>query len=427
MKVVIIGAGLQGVTTAYFLSKAGHDVTVLERRETSGQETSFANGGILTPSMSDPWNAPGCWKEMLTTIGQEDSPLLIRPKALPGMIGWGMKFLANSNPKTYLNTTFNNFILAQYSVQIMHSIRAETGIQYDSSTRGTLKLYSDPELMTRKSVLLEQVSERGLRFQKLSREQVISREPALAIGAGRLAGGFFFPDDESGDAFMFCQALMEETRRLGVKYIFNCTVNSLVTSNHQLLKVITNKEDHTPDGVILATGTFGGQLARQLGTRLPIQPVKGYSLTLPVEGKNIVPKLPVVDDGLHAAITPLGDRIRVAGTAEFAGFDQTLSNARIENLRDILATVYPHLDDRVHRDKGEAWCGFRPMSADGLPLIGKLGSMENVYINAGHGPLGWTMAAGSARLLSDMITGRETEIDLSPYSPDRHKNRRKII
>ncbi|MCJ9427978.1 D-amino acid dehydrogenase [Kordiimonas marina] len=419
MKAVIIGAGLQGIATAYFLSKAGLDVTVLERRETAGLETSYANGGILTPSMSDPWNAPGCWKEMLLTIGREDSPLMVRPKALPSMIGWGLKFLGNATAEAYARSTAANFKLGYFSVDMMHEIRAEQDIAYDFSPRGTLKLYSDPKLLAQKTSLLDQLVPHGLRFDILSPREIVAHEPALAPTADRLVGGFYFPDDESGDAHKFCQALMEKTKALGVTYHFNCEVTGFSHAGDSIAEVIAGEDRFLADNVILATGTFSAGLARKVGMRLPIQPVKGYSLTLPTDGMKHVPSIPIVDDSLHAAITPLGDRLRVAGTAEFAGFDRTLSTGRIENLRDILSTIYPALAGLAHGGDGEAWCDFRPMSADGVPLIGKLGAIDNLYINAGHGPLGWTMAAGSGRLLTDLITGKAPDIDPAPYRTDR--------
>ncbi|TPD59606.1 D-amino acid dehydrogenase [Emcibacter nanhaiensis] len=418
MKAVVIGAGLQGVSTAYYLSKAGLEVTVLEQQATAGMETSFANGGILTPSMSDPWNAPGSWREMLLTMGQEDSPLLIRPRALPGMIGWGIGFLRNSSPAIFHRNTLNNFMLSHYSVQMMKEIRRESDISYDFMPSGTLKLFSDEVIFAKKLVQLAPLAAQGLKFKPMTPAQIAKLEPMLAQGIDRIAGGVYFPDDESGDAHKFCQALMAETKQRGVRYHFNSAVTSLEQQNGRISAVCCGSAIHQADLFVLAAGCYSSGLLGKIRARVPIQPVKGYSLTFAGDGVKDMPRIPVVDDELHAALVPLGKRFRIAGTAEFAGFDRTLSKGRVDNLRDVIARVYPSLLDNLQDKTGEAWTGFRPVSPDGVPLIGRLGA-ENLFINAGHGHLGWTMAAGSARLLADIMTGQEPEIDSQAYRPGR--------
>ena len=418
MKAIIIGAGLQGIMTAYFLNREGVEVTVIERRETAGLETSYANGGMLTPSMSDPWNSPGSWKEILRSLGHEDSPLLLRPSVLPSIIGWGLNFLRNSTSEAYRRNTFSNYCLARYSLELMRDIRSDMGTEYDYAPTGTLNVFAEQAGLDGKLALLDQLGMHGLRCEVLTLDQIGVLEPALHDSLGRLTGGIHFPDDETGDAHKFCQLLMQLTAERGVTYRFNTTVNVVSRQNRRLAGVLAGGEHIDADCIVLAAGAYSRALGRALGLSVPVEPVKGYSLTLPSGGWGAVPKIPVVDDDLHAAVVPIGTRLRVAGTAEFAGFDHTLSKGRVANLRKVLLDMYPSASQVLESHPGEAWMGFRPMSPDGVPLIGQTG-WSNLFVNTGHGHLGWTMAAGSARLLTDLIMGRDTDLDREPYRPSR--------
>jgi len=417
MKVLIVGGGLLGLSTAWHLNKHGADISLVERNDGAGEETSFANGGMLTPSMSDPWNAPGVLGQLIKWLGREDAPLLLRPHALPSLIGWGWTFLRNSSRERFLANTRKNAVLAGYSVEATRALRADTDIQYEAAELGTLKVFREPAALRSVAQLSGTLSDLGLRFTVLDREGVLAAEPALAPVAGNLIGGIHYGGDESGDAYLFCQRLQQLCASRGVTFHFDTTVRKFVTERGRIAAVITNDRQFEADAVVIAAGSYSAPLLRPLGIRLPVRPAKGYSLTLPLGSWN-GPRLPVVDDHLHAAVTPLGNRIRVAGTAEFAGFDSVINQGRIDNLSRMLKGIYPEFASGLAAGAGVPWTGFRPMSADGVPLIGAT-RIDNLFVNTGHGHLGWTMAVGSGKLLADLVAGKQPDIAADPYDPRR--------
>ena len=418
MKIVIIGSGLIGLTCAYVLRRQGHEITVIDRAKGAGLETSFANGSLLTPSMSDPWNAPGCWRILLGSLGNSNSALQLRLRALPSLAGWGVTFLRNSRPAAFERNTRSNLRLCLYSLNVLQSLRQNTGIEYGRSARGSLKIFRDQVSLDRASAAAISLQSDGLSFRRLSRNETIEFEPALAPISSALAGGIYYDIDETGDAYRFCAALAEHTRQHGVEFRFRTEVTALEMRSGAVTAVVCGRERFIADRYIVAAASYSAPLLRRVGVHLPVQPAKGYSVTFDDRQGKPSLSIPVVDDSLHAVIVPLQGAIRVAGTAEFAGFDRTLNQNRIRNLRKLVQDVLPR--GTFDPETANPWCGLRAMSADGVPIIGPT-PVSNLLVNSGHGHLGWTMAAGSAQLLADLISGDSPPIDPAPYALERFR------
>lgn len=414
MKILIIGSGLSGVTPAYLLARRGHEVTVVDRREGPGRETSFANGALLTPSMPEPWNAPGSWRVLLGSLGRSDAPLQLRVATLPRLAGWGVRFLKNSHEPCFRRNTFSNLRLSLYSLKVMESLRQETGVEYGRTALGTLRVFRDGAALDRATDAAERLSEQGLSFRRLSREQTVELEPALAPIAEQLAGSLHYPLDETGDAYRFCVALTEHARRHGVQFVFGTVVKSLEKrSGRVAAAVLADGQRLSADQYIVAAGSYSTPLLKRIRLELPVRPAKGYSVTFGATSGDTTLRIPVIDDYLHAVVVPMNGAVRAAGTAEFAGYDLSLPAARVENLMRLMQQVLP----RAAFDPAAAkpWCGLRAMSVDGVPVIGAT-SIGNLFVNTGHGHLGWTMAAGSAQLLADLMSEVSPALDPAPYA-----------
>jgi D-amino-acid dehydrogenase len=416
MKILVIGSGLIGLTCAYVLRRQGHEITVIDRAQGAGRETSFANGSLLTPSMSEPWNAPGCWRILLGSLVSSDAALQLRLRALPSLASWGVTFLRNSGPAAFERNTRSNLRLALYSLNVLQLLRQQTGIEYGRSARGSLKIFRDHVSLDRASVAAARLTSDGLSFRRLSRDEAIEFEPALGPIASTLAGAIHYGADETGDAYRFCVALAEHTRHYGVEFRFRTDVTELETRSGAVTAVVCGRQRFIADQYILAAASYSTPLLRRVGVHLPVQPAKGYSVTFDDRQGKPSLSVPVIDDSLHAAIVPLHGAIRVAGTAEFAGFDRTLNRNRIRNLRKLVQNVLPR--GAFDPETASPWCGLRAMSADGVPIIGPT-PVPNLLVNSGHGHLGWTMAAGSAQLLADLISGASPPIDPEPYALGR--------
>jgi D-amino-acid dehydrogenase len=419
MKNLIVGGGLLGLSTAHALAERGEDVMLLDRQEIPGSETSFANGGLLTPSLSDPWNSPGVGWHLLRSIGNDAAPLLVRPKALPSLLTWGIQFLRHSARAHFERATRANYALAAYSLGETRKLRESTGLEYTTGSGGTLAVFRGEAGMNARLGVARMLEPHGVRFQTLDRDQVVEVEPELGDVAEDLVGGIHFRDDESGDAHQFCGALAEHLASHGVDLRLGVEVRRLVTNGSRVSGVETSEGGFIADRVIVAAGSYSAPLVKAVGIALPVRPAKGYSIT--IDGSELecdLPTRPVVDQDLHAAVTPLGQRIRVAGTAEFTGFDTQIRLGRIQNLLALLEQLYPDLASQINRERINPWAGLRPMSADGLPFIGRA-HLEGLYLNTGHGASGWCQAMGSGQLLADLITGASPEIDHAPYRADR--------
>jgi D-amino-acid dehydrogenase len=427
MHVLVIGAGVIGLATAYHLHRAGHAVTVLERETAPGLGTSHANGALLHPSLCAPWNAPGTLARLWRSLGDEASPLLLRPRALPGLLSWGWQFLRESRPERFAAHAADNLRLARHSMACMRALREHTGLRYHAYFSGSLSVFR-AEASLRQAQADAQVS--GVQHTRLDRAGLLAAEPALAAVAAQLVGGLHFPEDEAGDAHAFCEALAAWLVGQGVQLHLGTAVQGLQADGSRIVAVQAQPGrtastassppalQLAPDAVVLCGGVWSGALLRPLSLRLPVQPVKGYSITLP-NPPATGPRRALVDHDLHAAVVPVaGHLLRVAGTAEFAGWDARVQPARIANLRRLLASIYPAVAAGAPESTQRPWAGFRPMTPDGVPLIG-VTRWRNLYVNAGHGHLGWTLAAGSGDVLARLLDGRPVPLAAAPYRPDR--------
>lgn len=413
MKALIIGSGLIGITSAYFLSRRGWEVTVLDRQDGPGLETSFANGSLLTPSMPEPWNAPGSWRVLLKSIGRSDSPLKLHLKALPHLAGWGTGFLRNSSAERYQRNTVKSLKLALHSLEVLGNLRRDIGIEYGCARRGSLRVIRDPAALERALAWAETLHAEGLTYRRLTSDEMVAMEPALAPIAGQLAGGIHYPVDEIGNAYKFCVGLADQARRDGVEFRFRTPVTGIEVRQGNVTAVRSGENRFTADSYIVAAGSYSPILLKGVGINVPVRPAKGYSITF--ERPRLDPPftLPVCDDDFHAVVVPLENVIRVAGTAEFTGYDLSLPEARIQNLVTLVKQVLPAAG--LDRAQAKPWTGLRPMSVDGVPIIGPT-PIGNLWINTGHGHLGWTMAAGSGQLLSDLMTGGSPTVNPGGYA-----------
>ena len=416
MKVVIIGAGLAGLTTAYYLQREGAQVTVIERAAGPGLETSFANGALLHPSFVEPWNSPGIFRQIVRSIGREDAAMLLRAKAVPGLLAWAPQFLRNSSPERFALNTQKNVRLAIYSLLLMQQIRESTPLDYGYQSRGLLAVFRSAVLRNKMSASAEQMSNLGLNNRPLDPAAVVGLEPALEPIRDQLAGGIHYTSDEGGDAHMFCREMSRVLQEGGATLRYELSVDAIHRQGARINQVACNGETITGDAYVLAAGSYSPLLARPMGLNLPIQPAKGYSITIPrAHAPLAAPKIGIVDAELHAAVVPVGDdRIRVAGTAELTGFDLSIRPQRIENLKRLLARIVPRFAEDLGEGLVRPWTGLRPMCADGVPIIGST-PLENLFLNTGHGHLGWTLAAASARLASDAVLGRVSSIRKGDY------------
>jgi D-amino-acid dehydrogenase len=416
VKALIIGSGLIGTTSAYFLSRRGWEVTVLDRQAGPGQETSFANGSLLTPSMPEPWNAPGSWRVLLASIGRSDSALKLHLKALPHLAGWGSAFLRNSTAARYERNTIKNLKLALHSLEVLGRLRREVDIPYGGASPGTLRVFRDPAPLERAIAWAQSLRSEGLTYRRLTGSEVVAVEPALEPVGGQLAGGIHYPVDEIGNAYKFCVSLADHARRAGVDFQFRTPVTGITARQGKVTAVRSGDREFTADCYIVAAGSYSPLLLKDLGINVPVRPAKGYSLTYERPSPDMPFRVPVSDDDFHAVVVPLENVIRVAGTAEFTGYDLSLPEARIRNLVNLVKQVLPHW--RLDPAKAKPWCGLRPMSVDGVPVIGPT-PIGNLWINTGHGHLGWTLAVGSGQLLSDLLTGGSPGVNPEAYAPAR--------
>jgi D-amino-acid dehydrogenase len=416
VKIIVLGSGVIGTTSAYFLAKAGHDVTVIDRQPAAGMETSYANAGEISPGYATPWAGPGVPAKAIKWLMMKYSPLVIRPKFDPHMWSWLMQMLGNCNAESYEINKSRMVRIAEYSRDVLKQLRADTGISYDERTQGTLQLFRTQKQVDAAAHDIAVLEQSGVPYEVLDPKGCELHEPALAKVRGKFVGGLLLPGDETGDCFKFTQQLAEMAKELGVKFRHNVTIERLVVEGDKVTGVVTSQGELKADSYICALGSYSPFLLRQLGIKIPVYPVKGYSITVPITDATGAPESTVMDETFKVAITRLGDRIRVGGTAEIAGFDLALRQSRRETLEHSVTDLFPTGGDV---SKAEFWCGLRPNTPDSTPVVGPT-PYRNLFLNTGHGTLGWTMSCGSARVITDIISGRQPEISLEGLFMDRY-------
>ncbi|TWB49429.1 D-amino acid dehydrogenase [Bradyrhizobium sacchari] len=419
MKVLILGSGVIGVTSAYYLARAGHDVTVVDRQPEPALETSFANAGEVSPGYSSPWAGPGVPVKAVKWLLMKHGPLVIRPKLDPVMWVWLLKMLRNCTSARYAVNKSRMIPIAEYSRDALRDLRRDIGIQYDERSQGTLQLFRYQSQLDGTAEDIAVLKQYGVPFEVLSREGCIAVEPALAGVKEKFAGGLRLPQDETGDCHMFTQALAKHAQALGVRFMFNTGIDRIVTDGARVSGVVTSAGLLQADSYVLALGSWSPRLVAPLGISLPVYPVKGYSITVPIKDASGAPESTVMDESYKVAITRLGNRIRVGGTAEISGYSSKLYDARRATLDHSLTDLFPRGGDL---SKATFWSGLRPMTPDGPPVIGPT-QYANLHLNTGHGTLGWTMSCGSGRVLADMLSGRKPDIDVSALTVDRYNHR----
>lgn len=419
MKVLILGSGVIGVTSAYYLARAGHEVTVVDRQPEPALETSFANAGEVSPGYSSPWAGPGVPVKAVKWLLMKHGPLVVRPKLDPVMWVWLLKMLRNCTSARYAVNKSRMIPIAEYSRDSLRDLRRDVGIQYDERSQGTLQLFRYQAQLDGTGEDIAVLKQYGVPFEVLSREGCIAVEPALAGVKEKFVGGLRLPQDETGDCHMFTQALARHAEALGVRFLFNTGIDRIVTDGTRVSGVATSAGMLQADAYVLALGSWSSRLVAPLGISLPVYPVKGYSITVPITDASGAPESTVMDESYKVAITRLGNRIRVGGTAEISGFSTKLYNARRATLDHSLTDLFPRGGDLA---KATFWSGLRPMTPDGPPVIGPT-QYANLHLNTGHGTLGWTMSCGSGRVLADMLSGKKPEVDVSALPVDRYQHR----
>ncbi len=409
MKALVLGGGVAGITTAYELLKDGWDVTVLERLEQPALFTSFANAGLVAPGHAYTWSSPAAPKILLKSLYRNDQALRFRPSLDPALWRWMWKFMTNCTAEKAKRNTMRKFLLCRYSQSLLIDVVAAAGVKYDGLDGGLLYLYRTPETFEAGKVKAEILQSAGADIDVLSPAAVGECDPVFTPAIReQIAGALFAKTDASGDARMFTQGLADVCRSRGATIKFSTEVTGFETEGRRVTGVRTKEGLESADHVVLSLGVYSPQLARQLGIDLPIYPVKGYSMTIPMDDPRDAPRLGGVDEDNLMAFCPMGSRVRLTATAEFVGYSTTHKPSDFRHMTDVAKALFPKAGDYA---KAEYWAGLRPMTPEGSPVFGR-GEFENFWLNTGHGHMGWTMACGAARICADLIADRQPAIDL---------------
>ncbi len=415
MKIIVLGSGVIGTSTAYYLARAGAHVTVIDRQPGPALETSFANAGQVSPGYSTPWAAPGIPLKALKWMFQQHAPLAIRPDGSLWQLRWIASMLRHCTHERYAVNKERMMRVAAYSRDCLRALRTEAGIHYEQRTGGTLQLFRTDQQLAAAQRDIAVLEACGVPYELLDAAGVCKAEPALACSPVRITGGLRLPDDETGDCQRFTSALAKEAARLGVQFLFGQRIESFATDGRQIQGVRVGGQRLSADRYVMAMGSYSRDLLLPLGLKIPVYPVKGYSLTVPLTDERLAPVSTVLDETYKIALTRFDDRIRVGGMAELGGFDLSLNPARRATLERVTRDLFPGGD----LERATFWTGLRPMTPDGTPIIGGT-RYPNLFLNTGHGTLGWTMACGSAKLMSDIMIGRTPEISPAGLAMDRY-------
>ena len=417
MRVVVLGGGVVGVASAWYLREAGHEVVVLDRQAGPALETSYANAGEVSPGYSSPWAAPGLPVKALQWLFMHHRPLVIWPKPDPAMIAWGLRLLLNCTAARYELNKSRMVPIAEYSRDSLRELRDRLGLAYDQRAQGTLQLFRKQSQLDGTGRDIEVLKRYGVGWELLDRDGCIAVEPALARVREKFVGGLRLPGDETGDCFKFTNALAAVCHGQGVEFRWDTPIGAIETDGRRITGIATGAGRVQGDAYVVALGSYSPSLLAPIAVKVPVYPVKGYSITVPITDPAGAPESTVMDETHKVAITRLGDRIRVGGTAELVGFDTTLRQGRRRTLEHVVGDLYPAGGDVA---RAEFWCGLRPMTPDGPPVIGPT-AFPNLWLNTGHGTLGWTMACGSGRVLADLVSGGTPAIDPAGLSLARYR------
>lgn len=410
MRIVVLGAGIVGVTTAYELASDGHEVVVIDRQDKAAMETSFSNAGMVSPGHAYTWASPRAPRILWDSLFRDDVALRLRLRLDPAMWRWCWRFLRECTSERAAINTAHKVRLCLYSLARFGEINRRTKLDYDRRTQGAIYVYRDKDHFDRGVGSMRILTDNGVTLKPVSTDEAVTIEPALAPDSGNIAGAIYCPIDESGDCHKFANALAAHCEdELSVKFQWSTEITGLKTDGDRVTGIETSKGPVTADAYVLACGSYSAGLGRHVGINMPIYPVKGYALTVPVDGHNGAPSLCGVDEKYLIAWSRLGDRMRVTATADFAGFDRSLNE---RDFAHMLATIRKLFPDAGSYEKASRWAGLRPMTPKGTPMIGT-SPKRNLFLNTGHGHIGWTMSMGSARVVADVIAGRKPEIDLS--------------
>ncbi|HEX3639384.1 MAG TPA: D-amino acid dehydrogenase [Paraburkholderia sp.] len=415
MRVVVLGSGVVGVTSAYYLARAGHEVTVIDREAGPALETSFANAGQISPGYASPWAAPGVPLKAVKWIFQKHAPLAIRLDGTQFQLQWMWQMLQNCTSSRYAVNKGRMVRLAEYSRDCLQALRAETGIQYEGRTGGTLQVFRTQQQFEGAAKDIAVLQEANVPYELLSPAELARAEPALAAVSHKLTGGLRLPGDETGDCQMFTTRLAALAEQFGVKFRYNTPIDALAMAGERIAGVQCGNELVRADSFVVALGSYSTQFLSGL-VKIPVYPLKGYSITAPIINEASAPISTVLDETYKIAITRFDNRIRVGGMAEIVGFDKSLRQARRETLEHCVNDLFPGGGDT---SKATFWTGLRPMTPDGTPIVGRT-PVPNLFLNTGHGTLGWTMSCGSGQLLADVMSGKQPAIKADDLSVHRY-------
>ncbi|MGF6531657.1 MULTISPECIES: D-amino acid dehydrogenase [Paraburkholderia] len=415
MRVVVLGSGVVGVTSAYYLARAGHEVTVIDREAGPALETSFANAGQISPGYASPWAAPGVPMKAVKWMFQKHAPLAIRLDGTQFQLQWMWQMLQNCTSSRYAVNKGRMVRLAEYSRDCLQALRADTGIQYEGRTGGTLQVFRTQQQFDGAAKDIAVLKDANVPFELLSPDELARAEPALAATAHKLTGGLRLPGDETGDCQMFTTRLAALAEELGVTFRYNTPIDALAMAGGRIAGVQCGSELVRADAFVVALGSYSTKFLADI-VKIPVYPLKGYSITAPIVNAAAAPVSTVLDETYKIAITRFDDRIRVGGMAEIVGFDKSLRQARRETLEMCVNDLFPGGGDTA---KASFWTGLRPMTPDGTPIVGRT-PVSNLFLNTGHGTLGWTMSCGSGQLLADLMSGKQPAIQADDLSVHRY-------
>ena len=407
MKVVVLGSGVIGVTTAYFLAKDGHEVVVLERNEKAALETSYANAGLVAPGHAYAWASPKAPNILIKSLFTADQALRLKLSLSPRQWQWMWLFWRQCTEESARINTLRKLKLCMYSVERLQDVVADTGVAYDGLAKGNLYLYRSQASFDAGATRTRILQDHGLEMKVVDREEMARLEPSLDPVKDKFAGGIYSPQDQSGDARMFTQGLAAYcAEKLGVGFDYGCSIDDIVVERDSIRHIATSRGEVQGDAYVLSLGCSSPFLSEKIGIKLPIYPVKGYSVTIPAGGGNLTPQMGGVDEENLVAFCPMGNRLRVTSTAEFAGYDRTHTPDDFRAMFNVARELFPN----ANYDQPDYWAGLRPMTPTTVPILGKA-RYQNLYLNTGHGHIGWTMSCGSGKLTADIIAGRECDID----------------